>query len=80
MPSEPHLRELEEQIHTGYVRGIHKALDRIAASEPGAEAFVQRLRQMAKGFQLDLLASAVGAALAQQASKPGGDGQAAGAS
>ncbi|MEY4428875.1 MAG: hypothetical protein RLZZ182_1564, partial [Pseudomonadota bacterium] len=80
LPSEPHLRELEEQIHTGYVRGIHKALDRIAASEPGAEAFVQRLRQMAKGFQLDLLASAVGAALAQQASKPGGDGQTAGAS
>jgi signal transduction histidine kinase/purine-cytosine permease-like protein/DNA-binding NarL/FixJ family response regulator len=72
LPGVAQLRELEDQIHTGYVRGIHKALDRMAATDPGAEAFVQRLRGMAKGFQLDLLASAVSAALARQASNPGG--------
>ena len=71
LPSRMALQELEDQIHAGYMRGVHKALDRIAGTEPACEPFVQRLRQMARNFQLDTLAHVVSAALAQPESPQG---------
>jgi len=65
LPSLEALRTLEDQIHAGYVRGVHKVLDQIAASEPHCEAFVQRHRDWARHFQLDALAASVRASLAQ---------------
>ncbi len=56
LPSLGALRSLEDQIHTGYMRGVHKVLDQIAAAEPQCEPFVQRLRALARQFQLDALA------------------------
>jgi len=66
LPSLAALRSLEDQIHAGYIRGVHKALDQIAAAEPECEAFVQRLRGMARHFQLDAMAAMLEEAVAQQ--------------
>jgi len=65
LPSLKALQSLEELIDAGYVRGVHKALDQIAAAEPQCDAFVQHMRQLARQFQLDALAAAVQRALAQ---------------
>ncbi|NBD19824.1 response regulator [Aquabacterium fontiphilum] len=65
LPSVEALRTLEDQIHAGYVRGVHKVLDQIAASEPQCEAFVRRHRDWARQFQLDALAASVKASLTQ---------------
>ncbi len=65
LPSLTALRSLEDQIHAGYIRGVHKALDQIAVAEPQCEAFVQKLRGMAKLFQLDAMASLLKESLAQ---------------
>ena len=70
MPSIDALRSLEDQIHAGYVRGVHKVLDQIAAAEPQCDAFVQRHRQWAKQFQLDALANSVRSCLEQAQSGP----------
>ena len=70
MPSVEALRSLEDQIHAGYVRGVHKVLDQIAAAEPQCDAFVQRHRQWAKQFQLDALAHSVRSCLEQAQSGP----------
>jgi signal transduction histidine kinase/purine-cytosine permease-like protein/FixJ family two-component response regulator len=70
MPSVEALRSLEDQIHAGYVRGVHKVLDQIAAAEPQCDAFVQRHRQWARQFQLDALANSVQACLERAQSGP----------
>jgi CheY-like chemotaxis protein len=70
IPSVEALRSLEDQIHAGYVRGVHKVLDQIAAAEPQCEAFVQRHRQWARQFQLDALANSVQACLKRAQSDP----------
>ena len=57
------LRTLEEQIHAGYIRGVHKVLDQIATAQPECEAFVARMRVLARQFQLDALARQVEEAL-----------------
>ncbi len=69
LPSLEALHSLEDQIHAGYIRGVHKALDQIAAAEPQCDAFVQRLRGMAKQFQLDAMAQLLAQALAQAQSR-----------
>ncbi|MBU0916293.1 MAG: response regulator [Gammaproteobacteria bacterium] len=69
LPKIEALRQLEEQLHAGYIRGVHKVLDQIAAAQPECEAFVTRLRELARQFQLDALARQVeGALQAAQAS------------
>jgi hypothetical protein len=67
LPSLTALRDLEDQVHAGYIRGVHKTLDQIAISEPGCDAFVQRLRSLAKHFQLDTLANLIKEAAEAQA-------------
>lgn len=69
LPSLNALRSLEDQIHAGYMRGVHKALDQIAAAEPQCEPFVQRLRTMARQFQLDAMAVLLRESLAQAQSR-----------
>jgi signal transduction histidine kinase/purine-cytosine permease-like protein/DNA-binding NarL/FixJ family response regulator len=64
LPSLPALRSLEDQIHAGYIRGVHKVLDQISLGEPQCEPFVQKLRGMAKHFQLDAMARELADALA----------------
>jgi len=71
LPSLEALQELDDQVHAGYVRGVHKALDRIASTEPACEAFVSRLRQMARQFQLDALAQAIASAMAAKGAQSG---------
>ncbi|TAK96182.1 MAG: response regulator, partial [Aquabacterium sp.] len=65
LPSLKALHSLEDQIHAGYIRGVHKALDQIAAAEPQCEVFVQKLRGMARQFQLDAMATLLKESLAQ---------------
>jgi hypothetical protein len=69
LPSLNALRSLEDQIHAGYIRGVHKALDQIAIAEPQCEAFVLRLRGMAKQFQLDAMAHVLQESLTQAQSQ-----------
>ena len=69
LPSQEALRSLEDQVHAGYMRGVHKVLDQIAQDEPGCEAFIQRVRQLARQFQLDALARLLKDALAQAQSR-----------
>jgi signal transduction histidine kinase/purine-cytosine permease-like protein/FixJ family two-component response regulator len=69
LPSMGALRSLEDQVHAGYIRGVHKALDQIAVAEPQCDAFVQRLRGMARQFQLDAMAQVLKDALAQAQSE-----------
>jgi len=66
LPSLTALRSLEDQVHAGYIRGVHKALDQIASAEPECEAFVLRLRGMARHFQLDAMAAMLKEAVARQ--------------
>ncbi|PZQ45362.1 MAG: hypothetical protein DI556_22850, partial [Rhodovulum sulfidophilum] len=70
LPSIDVLRTLEDQVHAGYIRGVHKVLDQIAAAEPQCEPFVQRLRAMAKQFQLDAMAEVLREALARREGEP----------
>jgi ABC-type transporter Mla subunit MlaD len=65
LPKLEALHQLEEQVHAGYIRGVHKVLDQIAAAQPECEAFVARLRDLARQFQLDALAREVDEALGQ---------------
>ena len=69
-PSTQALRSLEDQIHAGYVRGVHKALDQIAAAEPHCAPFVQRMRTLARQFHLDAMAKLIDEALAQSQDQP----------
>ncbi len=73
LPKLEALRQLEEQVHAGYIRGVHKVLDQIAAAQPECQAFVARLRELARQFQLDALARQLEEALeaASAESKPG---------
>ncbi|HYR25344.1 MAG TPA: hypothetical protein VEQ09_05915, partial [Aquabacterium sp.] len=62
-PSPEWLRSLEDQVHAGYVRGVHKVLDELEGAEPQCAAFAQRMRALAKQFQLDRMAQELSAAL-----------------
>ncbi len=64
LPPEPHLRALKELVDIGYVRGIVKRLDQIERESPACAAFVERMRAMARGFQLDEMNGVLQRALA----------------
>jgi signal transduction histidine kinase/purine-cytosine permease-like protein len=71
LPSVGALKLLEDQVHAGYVRGVHKALDQIDQAEPACASFVQELRAMARQFQLDAMASRLKEALEQAQAQSG---------
>ncbi len=56
------LRELDDLVRLGYVRGILKKLDALAAAWPDSTAFIDRLRALARGFDLEALAAQLQAA------------------
>jgi signal transduction histidine kinase/purine-cytosine permease-like protein len=58
------LRELDDLVRLGYVRGILKKLDALAAAWPDSAAFIDRLRALARGFDLEALAAQLAAAQA----------------
>ncbi|RDH98872.1 signal transduction histidine kinase [Caldimonas thermodepolymerans] len=55
VPPEPRLLALQEAIDLGYFRGILKLLDEIEAEDARHAPFVQRLRELARQFQLDAM-------------------------
>jgi CheY-like chemotaxis protein len=57
------LRALDELVRLGYLRGIQKKLDAIDAEHPASADFIARLRELARGFQLDTLAQLIQSAL-----------------
>ena len=59
------LRALDELVRLGYLRGIQKKLDALAAAHPASAAYLDRLRGLARGFQLDTLAHLLQSALAE---------------
>jgi signal transduction histidine kinase/ActR/RegA family two-component response regulator len=64
------LRELDDLVRLGYVRGILKKLDALAAAWPDSAAFIDRLRALARGFDLEALAAQL---VASQARGSGDD-------
>jgi CheY-like chemotaxis protein len=56
VPTPDVLKALAELVDSGYVRGIHRMLDRLAEERPECEAFVTHLRTLARQFQLDAMA------------------------
>jgi signal transduction histidine kinase/purine-cytosine permease-like protein/FixJ family two-component response regulator len=55
LPGAAQLQALQDQVELGYVRGIMRRLDLIEAEEPACQAFVDRLRPLARQFQLDAI-------------------------
>ncbi|TAK88660.1 MAG: response regulator [Aquabacterium sp.] len=64
LPEERHLRALKELVDLGYVRGIVKRLDQIEAEDAACTAFVGRMRELARQFQLDTMNVMLARALA----------------
>jgi signal transduction histidine kinase/purine-cytosine permease-like protein len=60
------LRELDDLVRLGYVRGILKKLDALAAAWPDSVGYIDRLRGLARGFDLETLAAQLAAAQAAQ--------------
>jgi CheY-like chemotaxis protein len=54
-PDVDQLLALRQVVRSGHVRGIVRQLDGIEAAEPASAAYVARLRQMARDFQLEAL-------------------------
>jgi hypothetical protein len=63
VPPVESLRALDELVRLGYLRGIQKKLDAINAEHPASADFIARLRELARGFQLDTLAQLIQSAL-----------------
>ena len=63
VPPAESLRALDELVRLGYLRGIQKKLDAIDAEHPASADFIDRLRTLARGFQLDTLAQLIHSAL-----------------
>ncbi len=64
------LRALDELVRLGYLRGIQKKLDALAAEHPASAAYIHRLRGLARGFQLDTMAHLIQSALADAPTPP----------
>jgi len=64
------LRALDELVRLGYLRGIQKKLDAIAQAHPACQGFVDRMRELARGFQLDTMAQLIQNALTQADATP----------
>jgi signal transduction histidine kinase/CheY-like chemotaxis protein/purine-cytosine permease-like protein len=57
LPSAEALAGLREQVDAGYVRGIHRELDKLEAEQPQCADFVRRARELAQAFRIDDLAA-----------------------
>jgi len=66
LPSAASLMRLKEQLTQGHVRGIHRQLDLMASEDAGCGDFVERLRALARQFELQPMVSLVARALQDQ--------------
>ncbi|WP_284615517.1 ATP-binding protein [Aquabacterium humicola] len=57
------LRALDELVRLGYVRGILKKLDALAADHPECAPWLERLRTLARGFELETITAQLALAL-----------------
>ena len=57
------LRALDELVRLGYLRGIQKKLDALQQQHPASAAWLDRLRTLARAFQLDTMGHLILAAL-----------------
>ncbi|MCM2329719.1 MAG: response regulator, partial [Pseudomonas sagittaria] len=64
------LAELGELASLGYVRGVIERLDRLEREEPGCAPAIERLRGLARRFQLDELARCLAQATPRAAQSP----------
>ena len=65
-PEPAQLKALQELVGLGYLRGIHRKLDELAAADDRADRFVATLRGLASGFQLDAMNGLLKKALDEQ--------------
>jgi CheY-like chemotaxis protein len=56
-PPTAQLDALREQVALGYVRGVNRQLDAIAALDPDYAAFTETLRKLAARFDLEAMAA-----------------------
>ncbi len=63
-PSRAQLLALREVVNLGYPRGVRRLLDQIAAERPECIPWLAPLRDLATGFQFDLMTPLIDAALA----------------
>ncbi|MEW6163492.1 MAG: ATP-binding protein [Pseudomonadota bacterium] len=57
LPPVDALAALAEHVGAGYVRGIQRELDKLAAEQPQCAEFVRRARALARSFRIDELAA-----------------------
>ena len=57
LPPVDALAALAEHVGAGYVRGIQRELDKLAAEQPQCAEFVRRARELAQSFRIDELAA-----------------------
>ena len=69
-PDPDPLRALDALVNLGYFRGIVRKLDEIEAADAAQAAFVNRLRGLARQFQLDAMTRLIRQALSEQAAAP----------
>jgi signal transduction histidine kinase len=55
VPARSALESLIEPVRLGWLRGVERGLDRLVADAPDTEAYANRLRQMARRFELAAL-------------------------
>jgi len=56
-PSADELDALQSLVDLGYLRGLHARLDTLEQADPAQAGFVQRLRALARGCELDTLST-----------------------
>ena len=66
LPPAAELQALRELVGLGYLRGITRKLDDIAAAHPHTDGFVKRLRGLAQAFEFDALSLTLTKALDEQ--------------
>ena len=69
-PDPDQLRALDALVNLGYFRGIVRKLDEIEAADAAQAAFVNRLRGLARQFQLDAMTRLIRQALSEPAAAP----------
>ncbi|HEX4509885.1 MAG TPA: ATP-binding protein [Burkholderiaceae bacterium] len=62
MPAPARLHGLREAAHIGYLRGVARALDRLAVEDPASAGFVARMRRLAADFRFEAIVAAIDAA------------------
>ncbi|MEY4265952.1 MAG: hypothetical protein RIS90_487, partial [Pseudomonadota bacterium] len=71
LPAAPVLQALLEAADLGYYRGILNTLAQIEQQQPDCQAFVARMRELARQFQFETMVQQLGPLLQQPDPAPG---------